>query len=71
MTRPRALGVLAVVALILVAECSDAITDVPATTDTPDATDAPGTTDAPATTETLTTAVETPNGTLSVDFINI
>ncbi|MGB9965945.1 lamin tail domain-containing protein [Halobacterium hubeiense] len=65
MTRRRALGVLAVAALVLLAGCSGAVTDAPATTE------APETTNAPPTTESPTTQVATPNGTLSVHFLNV
>ncbi len=67
MARRRALGVLAVAALVLLAGCSGAVSDAPAATDQGSAT----TEAANTTTEVTTTAAETPNGTLAVHFINV
>jgi len=64
MTRRRTLGVLAVAVLVLLAGCSGAVSDGPTATDQQTS----ATTEA---TNTTTTTTETPNGTLSVHFINV
>ncbi|MXR21233.1 lamin tail domain-containing protein [Halobacterium bonnevillei] len=68
MDRRRVFGVLAVVVLVTIGGCSGAITDGATTPGTTDS--SPGT-PGPTTEATTTTSTVSPNGTLSVHFLNV